>query len=94
MIDGNCKMRYCRPCDLSASLCQLQRLLPEVARKVLTEQLRQLGGDGIVTGRPTRQDRTRGYDYSEFGERLQPILSDLATIGSAPRWVAHADERA
>lgn len=57
----------------------LQRTPPGVSHKVLTQQLRQLERDGLVSRAPSH---TRGqrvdYALTAFGRTLQPALDALA----------------
>lgn len=57
----------------------LQRAMPEVAHKVLTEHLRQLERDGLVSravvGEPHLQVQ---YCLTAFGATLRPALNEMA----------------
>ena len=66
---------------------ELQRAIPRITHKVLTSQLRQLEGDGIVT----RIDGA--YALSDFGLTLRLALDELATWGklNATRYGAQID---
>lgn len=60
----------------------LQSAMPQVAHKVLTQQLRQLEADGVI--RRITSDRALtagGYQLTEFGRTLRPALSALASWG-------------
>jgi DNA-binding HxlR family transcriptional regulator len=67
----------------SMRFAQLQRKLKEVSEKVLTDQLRQLEADGIITRTvtPTRPPRT-DYALSRRGELLIPTMQELCDWGS------------
>jgi DNA-binding HxlR family transcriptional regulator len=57
---------------------QLRKLFPKVTQKMLTQQLRELEGDGLVHREvyaivPPRVD----YSLTETGESLVPILTAL-----------------
>ncbi len=62
---------------------EVKSLLPGVSAKVLSEQLRQLGDDGLVAP----QETLRGgvafmlYDYTEYGRTLIPVLDLLGGWG-------------
>jgi DNA-binding HxlR family transcriptional regulator len=57
----------------------LQRSMPDVAHKVLTQQLRQLERDGVVArnvvGGPHLQVE---YGLTAFGASLGPVLNEMA----------------
>jgi DNA-binding HxlR family transcriptional regulator len=60
----------------------LRRLLPEVSQKVLTEQLRELIGDGIVhrqakgaVGSPVE------YSLTDYGRSLLPLVEEIRLWG-------------
>lgn len=57
----------------------LLRAMPTVTHKVLTQQLRQLERDGLVTRivAPTRS-RQVGYQLTDFGVSLRPALNEMA----------------
>ena len=61
---------------------QLRRQVPEAARKVLTEQLRELEDDGIITRR-TSEKRWERVEYSltSYGRTLVPVLTLMAKWG-------------
>jgi DNA-binding HxlR family transcriptional regulator len=60
----------------------LQRLMPSISHKVLTEQLRELAADGIVKRDP------RGsvpapvmYQLTEYGRSLLPLVESVRAWG-------------
>jgi DNA-binding HxlR family transcriptional regulator len=62
---------------------QLKRLIVDASHKVLTEQLRELEDDGIITrvefdGKPLKVV----YTLSEHGLTLKPILAMMAEWGA------------
>src|SRR5262250_247636 len=61
---------------------QLERHMPEVTRKVLTEQLRELEDDGIIK-RKTSEKRWERVEYSltSYGRTLVPVLTLMAKWG-------------
>lgn len=61
-----------------------QAAMPQVAHKVLSQQLRQLEADGLIR-RETRDARGQRMDYrlTEFGRSLRPALNALASWGKA-----------
>src|SRR5215470_2093703 len=58
---------------------QLRRHVPEATRKVLTEQLRELEDDRIIT-RTTSENRWERVEYSltTYGRTLVPVLAVMA----------------
>lgn len=66
----------------------LQRAMPDVAHKVLTQHLRQLERDGLlsrsVVGEPHRQVE---YCLTAFGSTLRPALHEMA------EWAKHHHRR-
>ncbi|MFZ6769814.1 winged helix-turn-helix transcriptional regulator [Undibacterium sp. Di26W] len=62
---------------------QLKRLTQGATHKVLTEQLRELENDGIVTRIETLGKSLKvEYSLSEYGQTLAPILGLMATWGT------------
>src|SRR5579859_2708506 len=63
---------------------ELRRAIPGVRHKVLTQQLRQLESEDIVTRR-VYGDKIilTEYRLSPYGETLRPALSALAAWGAA-----------
>jgi len=58
----------------------LQAAMPGIAHKVLTQQLRMLERDGIVTRTVTGEPRLRvDYALTDFGATLRPVLDGLAS---------------
>lgn len=63
---------------------ELQAAMPELAHKVLSQQLRQLEADGVIRRRvqdtaPKRPE----YELTDFGRTLRPALNALASWGKA-----------
>ncbi|NJM82586.1 MAG: helix-turn-helix transcriptional regulator [Tabrizicola sp.] len=62
---------------------EIRTLLPGVSAKVLSQQLSQLGKDGLVLP----QEEMRGgvvfmiYDYTDYGRTLVPVLDLLGAWG-------------
>jgi Predicted transcriptional regulators len=63
----------------------LQRQLPGISAKMLTEHLRQLEADGLVTrtGAWAGKVQTVSYAYSDYGRTLIPVLDALGDWGLA-----------
>lgn len=66
----------------SRRFSDFQAAMPQVAHKVLSQQLRQLEADGLI-GRTVRDAQGQRMDYrlTEFGRSLRPALNALATWG-------------
>ena len=61
---------------------QLQRRIPEASQKVLTSQLRQLEGDGLVEHTIYHETVLRTqYALTPYGRTLRPALLELARWG-------------
>jgi DNA-binding HxlR family transcriptional regulator len=61
---------------------QLRRHAPEASRKVLTEQLRELEDDQIISRKPFGQRWERvEYELTAYGRTLVPVLTLLANWG-------------
>jgi len=61
---------------------QLKRLLPDITDKMLTQQLRELEADGLITRRvyPVVPPRVE-YTFSAFGKTLEPVIAAIANWG-------------
>ena len=59
---------------------ELQAALPGIAHKVLSQQLAQLAGDGMVM-RCDAESETAGYALTALGATLRPALNALAQWG-------------
>src|SRR5215472_3989324 len=61
---------------------EFRRMIPEATKKVLTQQLRALERDGIITRKiyPEVPPRVE-YSLSEYGESLRPVLASMADWG-------------
>jgi DNA-binding HxlR family transcriptional regulator len=61
---------------------QLRRHAPEASRKVLTEQLRELEGDQIISRKAFGQRWERvEYELTAYGRTLVPVLALMARWG-------------
>ena len=61
----------------------LQRAMPRITRKVLTEQLRQLEADGLVARRPLTPARLGvRYQLTPYAATLNPVFDQLLEWGS------------
>ncbi len=62
----------------------LQTAMPQVAHKVLSQQLRQLEADGLVRRVAQGASAQRmDYQLTDFGRSLRPALNVLASWGKA-----------
>ncbi|MBD2355485.1 helix-turn-helix transcriptional regulator [Tolypothrix sp. FACHB-123] len=70
--------------DESRRFSQLKRLIPDISEKVLSQQLRELEKDGIVT-RTVYSDIPPKVEYSftDYGRSLMPALNVLCNWGKA-----------
>ena len=67
---------------------ELQKLMPDTAQKILTQQLRELEQDGVVVRRVIPGGRPRvEYSFSAKGESLLPVLWELCKWAKANRLV-------
>jgi len=63
---------------------QLRRLVPEATRKVLTEQLRELEEDQIISRKVLGQRWERvAYALTPYGRTLVPVLTLMAKWGKS-----------
>jgi len=63
---------------------EIRRLLPGVTQRMLTNQLRELEADGLVTRTVYAQVPPRvDYDLSALGRSLEPVLLAMKAWGDA-----------
>ncbi|WP_125590888.1 winged helix-turn-helix transcriptional regulator [Companilactobacillus jidongensis] len=61
---------------------QLRRAIPNITQKMLTQQLRELEDDGIVTRKVYNQIPPKvEYSLTEYGDSLNRILEELCLWG-------------
>ncbi|PAK77230.1 winged helix-turn-helix transcriptional regulator [Lentilactobacillus parakefiri] len=61
---------------------ELMRLLPKVTHKVLTNQLREMAEDGLITRHVTSGSQTKvTYEITELGQSLMPIVNQMYEWG-------------
>jgi len=61
---------------------ELRRNLPDASKKVLTDQLRELERDGIISrGQRTSKALSVEYSLTKYGKTLSPILILMAAWG-------------
>jgi len=60
---------------------ELEAAVPQIAHKVLSQQLRQLEHNGVIHRRSQPASRTVTYELTEFGQSLGPVLEALADWG-------------
>jgi DNA-binding HxlR family transcriptional regulator len=74
---------------------QLRRHVPEATRKVLTEQLRELENDQIITRKVLGQRWERvEYALTPYGRTLLPVLTLMAKWGKKHKKSGHANNGA
>ncbi len=62
---------------------ELRKLMPSVSQRMLTKQLRELEGDGIVQRKVYAEVPPKvEYSLTAFGKTLQPILKELEKWGN------------
>lgn len=61
---------------------ELKRLMPNITQKMLTQQLRELEEDGVITRIVYNQVPPKvEYELSEYGQSLEGILHSLCVWG-------------
>lgn len=70
---------------------ELRRAIPGISEKVLTDNLRALEKDGLVTRTvfPEIPPHTE-YALSELGETMRPIIDSMATWGTGYQKIVQA----
>jgi DNA-binding HxlR family transcriptional regulator len=62
---------------------KLKRLIPEITQKMLTQQLRELEADGLITRKVYAQVPPKvEYTFTKHGESLEPILKLMFEWGT------------
>jgi DNA-binding HxlR family transcriptional regulator len=62
---------------------ELQRLIPGITRKMLTQHLRELERDGVVARKIFNEMPLRvEYSLTKYGQTLRPLLRALCDWGS------------
>src|SRR5713226_4077160 len=60
----------------------LRQLIPGISSKVLVQELRELGGDGIVDRKPTGRIPSRVvYSLTDYGESVLPLVESMRVWG-------------
>jgi DNA-binding HxlR family transcriptional regulator len=66
--------------------CELQRLIPGLTKKMLTQHLRELERDGIIRRKVYAEVPPRvEYSLTRHGESLKPILKLMSAWGARHR---------
>lgn len=66
--------------------CELQRLIPGLTKKMLTQHLRELERDGIISRKVYAEVPPRvEYSLTRHGESLKPILKAMSAWGTRHR---------
>lgn len=61
---------------------ELQRLVPNITKKMLTQQLKEMEQDGIIERKVYHQVPPKvEYSLSEYGESLKPVLKAMEAWG-------------
>ncbi|MET0649078.1 MAG: helix-turn-helix domain-containing protein [Pyrinomonadaceae bacterium] len=62
----------------------IRKEMPGISQKVLTQQLRELVGDGLVCRRPTGVvPAPVEYSLTEYGQSLLPLVENIRLWGRA-----------
>jgi len=62
---------------------ELRRTIPGISQKVLTDNLRSMEGDGIITRKVYAEVPPRvEYSLSELGDTMRPIIKSLEIWGT------------
>jgi DNA-binding HxlR family transcriptional regulator len=65
---------------------EFQHYIPHITKKMLTQQLRELERDGIVSRKVFRQVPPRvDYSLTNYGVTLEPIMNSMADWGAKHR---------
>jgi DNA-binding HxlR family transcriptional regulator len=74
---------------------KLKRLIPEITQKMLTQQLRELEADGLITRKVYAQVPPKvEYSFTKYGESLEPILKLMFEWGTEHRnWIEKKSRR-
>ncbi len=60
----------------------LQQAMPNISKKVLTQQLRELANDGIVKRQPTGAvPAPVNYSLTEYGRSVLPLIEEVRIWG-------------
>jgi DNA-binding HxlR family transcriptional regulator len=61
---------------------ELQRAIPQITRKMLTQQLREMQRDGIVKRTEFDEKPLRVvYELTDYGRSLEPVIAAICTWG-------------
>ncbi len=62
---------------------ELRRDLEGISQKVLTDSLRQLEGDGLISRHDYGENPPRvEYGLTELGQQMMPVIDSLAEFGT------------
>ena len=62
---------------------ELRKLIPDATHEMLTQQLREMERDGLITRKVNYQVPAKvEYSMTDFGQRLRPVMAALC--GSTP----------
>ncbi|WMT30095.1 winged helix-turn-helix transcriptional regulator [Bacillus aerius] len=81
------KWKYDMLCHLTQGkkrMSEKKRLMPNITRKMLAQQLRELENDGMINRSAYEQVPPKvEYELSEYGQSLERILNALCDWGAA-----------
>lgn len=70
---------------------QIKKLIPDITQKMLTQQLRELEADDIVSRKIYAEVPPRvEYRITDYGKSLAPILHEMAQWGNTHRRKKHS----
>jgi len=84
LIGGKWKpvILYCLRSD-KRRFGEISARIPDLSRKVLTEQLKELEQDGLVTRKQFNEIPPRvEYELTELGKSLTPVLNEMEKWGN------------
>ncbi|MBM7865783.1 transcriptional regulator [Heliobacterium gestii] len=68
--------------DQTLRFSELKRLIPQATQKMLTQQLRSLEEDGLITRKVYAEVPPKvEYSLSDSGRNLQPVLEAMCQFG-------------
>lgn len=72
---------------------EIKRKIPPITQKILTQHLKELEADGIVTRKvfPEVPPRVE-YSLTEYGRSLQPVMDAIAAWGAGHQQIVAAAE--
>lgn len=84
LIGGKWKMRILWYLNMGTKrFSEIKRLIPDITQKMLTQQLREMESDGLITRKVYAEVPPKvEYSSTNYGKSLQEILEKMCTWGS------------